>query len=196
MAPNWMKILSIGVAGVASALASSCGVSVSHDGEPAGSFKNVSGVQIYHSYPQGNAKSDHAVLYVTDIYGVPLLQNKLLADSIARANYTVIMPDLFNGDAVPSENREGPALNLTEWRTRHPPAEIDRIVGLTIDYMRTELGFSKIGGVGYCFGGKYVPRFLAQGKGIDVGFIAHPSSLETSEIQAIAGPISIAAGGR
>jgi dienelactone hydrolase len=48
--------------------------------------------------------------------------------------------------------------------------------------------------IGYCFGGKYVPRFLASGKGIDVGFIAHPSSLEASEIQGIAGPISIAAG--
>jgi dienelactone hydrolase len=29
---------------------------------------------------------------------------------------------------------------------------------------------------------------------VDVGFIAHPSGLETSEIQAINGPISIAAG--
>lgn len=105
------------------------------------------------------------------------------------------MPDLFNGDAIPVSSPEGPALNLTEWRTRHAPAEIDRIVGLTLDYMRNELGFKRVGGVGYCFGGKYVPRFLAQGKGVDVGFIAHPSSLETVEIQGIAGPISIAAGG-
>lgn len=105
------------------------------------------------------------------------------------------MPDLFNGDAVPTDSPEGPALNLTEWRTRHPPAEIDRIVGLTIAYMRNDLGVKRIGAVGYCFGGKYAVRFLAQGKGIDVGFAAHPSSLETSEIQAIAGPISFAAGG-
>jgi dienelactone hydrolase len=85
---------------------------------------------------------------------------------------------------------------LTEWRTRHPTAEIDSIIATTITYIRSELGVSKIGGVGYCFGGKYVPRFLAQGKGIDVGFIAHPSSLEATEIQGIAGPISIAAGGK
>lgn len=115
-----------------------------------------------------------------------------MADSIARADYTVIVPDLFAGDAVPSDNREGPALNLTEWRTRHPPAEIDRILGLTVDYIHNELNISRIGGVGYCFGGKYVPRFLAEGKGIDVGFIAHPSGLEEAEIQGIDGPISIA----
>ncbi|KAF2248375.1 alpha/beta-hydrolase [Trematosphaeria pertusa] len=151
---------------------------------------------MYHTYPPSTSSTNgtNAIIYVSDIYGVPLLQNKLLADSLARANYTVIMPDLFNGDAIPVSSPEGPALNLTEWRTRHAPAEIDRIVGLTLDYMRNELGFKRVGGVGYCFGGKYVPRFLAQGKGVDVGFIAHPSSLETVEIQGIAGPISIAAG--
>lgn len=105
------------------------------------------------------------------------------------------MPDLFDGDAVPSESREGPALNLTEWLTRHTPVEVDRILGITIDYMQKELGFKTIGGVGYCFGGRYVPRWLAQGKGIDVGFIAHPSNLQTVEIEGITGPISIAAGG-
>ncbi|KAF2270496.1 alpha/beta-hydrolase [Lojkania enalia] len=135
----------------------------------------------------------NAVLYVTDIYGVPLLQNKLLADSIAKAGYLVIMPDLFKGDAIPVTTPEG-GLNLTEWRARHPTAEIDSIIASTISYMRNELGATRIGGVGYCFGGKYVPRFLAEGKGLDVGFIAHPSSLETAEIQGIAGPITIAAG--
>lgn len=38
-------------------------------------------VQIYHAYPQRrysiNDKPEKAILYVSDIYGVPLLQNKL-----------------------------------------------------------------------------------------------------------------------
>ncbi|KAJ4294045.1 hypothetical protein N0V90_007734 [Kalmusia sp. IMI 367209] len=198
MAPTWLQTLTLGLAGLQSALAlpsSLSNVYVSHDGEPAGFFKNVSGVQIYHSYHNQNVTTGgKAILFVTDIYGVPLLENKLLADSLARADYTVIVPDLFNGDAVPSDDREGPALNLTEWRLRHPVAEIDRIIGLTIDYIHNDLQISRIGGVGYCFGGKYVPRFLAEGKGVDVGFIAHPSGLEAAEIQGIAGPITIAAG--
>ncbi len=105
------------------------------------------------------------------------------------------MPDLFNGDAVPMAMAEGPQLNLTEWRARHPTWQIDQIIEQTIVYMRS-LGINRIGAVGYCLGGKHVPRFMAPGKGIDLGFIAHPANLTSDEIQAISGPISIAAGGK
>ncbi|KAF2117950.1 dienelactone hydrolase family-domain-containing protein [Lophiotrema nucula] len=167
---------------------------VLNDGTPAGELLNVSGTQIYQSYPALYSKnSTPAVLFVTDIYGLPLLQNKLLADSIAKAGYLVVLPDLFKGDAIPVQTPEG-GLNLTAWRLRHSTDEIDSIIASTIKYIQTDLGAKKIGGVGYCFGGKYVPRFLAEGKGLDAGFIAHPSGLETAEIQAIAHPITIAAG--
>jgi hypothetical protein len=36
---------------------------------------------------------------------------------------------------------------------------------------------------------------LAEGKGVDVGFIAHPSVLSNAEIATIVNPISIAGGG-
>ncbi|KAF2710048.1 alpha/beta-hydrolase [Pleomassaria siparia CBS 279.74] len=196
MTMTLIRLLTVALVGVASVLAkkpaSSC-PAVSNEGTPTGEFKNVSGIQIYHSYPGETANASNAILFISDIYGVPLLQNKLLADSLARAGYLVIFPDLFKGDAVPVSSPEG-TLNLTEWRTRHPTEEIDSIVASTITYIRSELGVQRIGGVGYCFGGKYVPRFLADGKGIDVGFIAHPSGLLATEIQSIAGPISIAAG--
>jgi dienelactone hydrolase len=45
------------------------------------------------------------------------------------------------------------------------------------------------------FGGKYVARFLAKGKGLDAGFTAHPSAVEPAEWQGIVNPISIAFGG-
>jgi dienelactone hydrolase len=54
---------------------------------------------------------------------------------------------------------------------------MDAIINKTIAYIREELGVESIGAVGYCFGGKYVPRFLKQKGGVNVGFIAHPSSL-------------------
>ncbi|KAF2656922.1 alpha/beta-hydrolase [Lophiostoma macrostomum CBS 122681] len=154
-------------------------------------------VQIYHAYPQTISNTSNAILYISDIYGVPLLQNKLLADSLARGtSLPVIMPDLFAGDAIPVSSSEG-SLNLTEWRTRHPTPAIDAIINTTLSYMRVDLGLQRIGSVGYCFGGKYVPRWMASGTngtGIDVGFIAHPSGLERAEIEGVAGPISIAAG--
>ncbi|KAF2034588.1 alpha/beta-hydrolase [Setomelanomma holmii] len=148
---------------------------------------------MYLSYPPGRNTSDKVLLYVTDIFGVPLLQNKLLADSLAANDYLVVMPDLFRGDAISVEEQEA-GLNLTEWRALHPTSDIDSIINTTITYVRSELNASRIGGLGFCFGGKYVPRFLTTTGGIDLGFIAHPSSLTEQEIGAIANPISIAAG--
>jgi hypothetical protein len=45
---------------------------------------------------------------------------------------------------------------------------------------------------------KYVVRFLhpaEKGIGIDVGYVAHPSWVEASELSAIQGPLSISAAG-
>lgn len=150
---------------------------------------------MYISYPPGRNTSAKALLYVTDIFGVPLLQNKLLADSLAANDYLVVMPDLFRGDAISVEEQEA-GLNLTDWIGQHTPAEIDSILNTTIEYMRSEFGVEKIGGLGYCFGGKYVPRFLTASGGIDVGFIAHPSSLTEQEIGGVKKGLSIAAGSK
>jgi dienelactone hydrolase len=59
--------------------------------------------------------------------------------------------------------------------------------------MRENMGVKKIGSVGYCFGAKYVARFMASGKGIDVGAMAHPSFVDADELKAITGPLTIAA---
>lgn len=148
---------------------------------------------MYISYPPNRNSSTKALLYVTDIFGVPLLQNKLLADSLAANDYLVVMPDLFRGDAISVEEQEA-GLNLTEWRALHPTSEIDSIINTTINYMRSDMDATRIGGLGYCFGGKYVPRFMTSGGGLDLGFIAHPSSLTEQEIGGITKGISIAAG--
>jgi dienelactone hydrolase len=87
------------------------------------------------------------------------------------------------------------SFNMTKWRGAHTVAVVDGIIESTIKSMRGELGVKKIGAVGYCFGGKYVARFLAQGKGLDSGFTAHPSGIETAELQAVNAPFSIAYAG-
>lgn len=59
-------------------------------------------VETYLSYPpgkKGKKKTDIAILYLSDIFGLPLVNNKLLADSLANAGYFVVEPDLFDGDA-------------------------------------------------------------------------------------------------
>lgn len=119
-----------------------------------------------------------------------------LADSIAKAGYLVVMPDLFRGDPVPEDALSDPASNysLPDWQKRHPLADIESVIDTTLNSLRTTYNASKIGSVGYCFGGKYVARYLAEGKGIDAGFTAHPSNTQSAEWDAIASPISIAFG--
>lgn len=46
--------------------------------------------------------------------------------------------------------------------------------------------------MGYCFGAKYVVRFLKKGV-IDVGYSAHPSFVEEEELKGIEGPYAISA---
>jgi dienelactone hydrolase len=73
---------------------------------------------------------------------------------------------------------------------------VDPIVENVIKHLREDMGVKRLGSVGYCFGGKYVLRWLAEGKGkIDVGFVAHPSFIESVEVQEIQGALSIAAAG-
>jgi dienelactone hydrolase len=102
-----------------------------------------------------------------------------MADQFAANGYYTIIPDLFNGDPVPQERPDG--FDIMSWLTKgsdgnnpHTFQYVDPIVQKSIEFLQSK-GYKKIGAVGYCFGAKYVARFLAEGKGIDVGFVAHPS---------------------
>lgn len=76
------------------------------------------------------------------------------------------------------------------------PPTVDPIYAAVIKHLRSELGVQKLGGVGYCFGGKYVCRWLKEGgEGIDAGFTAHPSFVDEEEVRGVRGPLSIAAAG-
>lgn len=140
-------------------------------------------------------KSDTAVLYLTDVFGIQLLENKLLADSFGRAGFFTVAPDLFDGVPAPADLND-PNFDVDKFLAEHAPNVTDPKIATAIEYLRAEVGVSKVAVTGYCFGGRYSFRFLAEGKGADAGFAAHPSLLEDAEIAAIAGPASIAAAGK
>lgn len=101
------------------------------------------------------------------------------------------MPDIFRGDPAPHDI----TFDAVEFLAKHTTNVTDPVIEETIRYMRNELGFGKIAVTGYCFGGRYAFRFLAEGRGADIGFAAHPSFLQDEEVNAINGPASIAAAG-
>lgn len=102
------------------------------------------------------------------------------------------MPDLFSGAPAPSDI-ELPNDDTAAWLAQHGPAATDPIIAATVAYARAALNVTRLAAPGYCFGGRYAFRSVAEGRGVDVAFAAHPSLLEEGEIAAVAGPVAIAA---
>lgn len=49
---------------------------------------------------------------------------------------------------------EGGKVDLPNWIGKHQPPQVEPVIESTIKHLRQDLGVKKIGGVGYCFGGK------------------------------------------
>ncbi|EXK76739.1 hypothetical protein FOQG_18531 [Fusarium oxysporum f. sp. raphani 54005] len=168
-----------------------CGV-----GEPKGKHITVANnIEAYIATPPADkAKKDVGVLFITDVLGI-YNNNQLLADEFAANGYTCLLPDVLSGDKIPSSP---PAdFDIVDWinngtdrKSPHTPQVIDPIIIEGIKKLK-ELGITKIGAVGYCFGAKYVVRHYQNG--IQAGYIAHPSFIDEHELAAITGPLSIAA---
>ncbi|RMJ27717.1 Dienelactone hydrolase family protein [Aspergillus sp. HF37] len=168
-----------------------CATGFRHEGTPIGETKNIGGVDTYVVYPKDNKTPEKAVVFLTDIIGI-YNNSQLLADEFANNGYLTVVPDLFQGDPIKLGDMEAGKADLPAWIGNHQPANVDPVVESTVKYLRQDLGVKKIGGVGYCFGGKYVCRFLKDGK-LDAGYTAHPSFVTHEELGAITGPLSIAA---
>jgi dienelactone hydrolase len=125
------------------------------------------------------------------VIGHKFINVQLIADQFAANGYFVAVPDLFNGDPI-LLNRPA-TFDFMKWlNSGHTSKEVDPITEAVIKDLRSSYGVKKLGGVGYCFGAKYVARFLKKGS-LDVGYMAHPSFVEDIELEAIEGPLSIAA---
>jgi len=167
-----------------------CITGVKHEGEAAGEMKSIGDIETYFAYPTDKS-TETAILLITDVIGHDFINAKLIADQFAANGYFVVMPDLFFGDPI-SLNRPGD-FDFPKWLSGHKPDRTDPVVEAALKEMKEKYGCKKIGAVGYCFGGKYVARFLAKGKGVDVGAMAHPSFVDAAEVKGIAGPVTIAA---
>jgi dienelactone hydrolase len=79
----------------------------------------------------------------------------------------------------------------------HLPPRVDPVISSVITEMRSKYNVKRLGGVGYCFGAKYVIRFLHDDSfpdpHLNVGFVAHPSFVTAEQLRAISVPLSTAA---
>ncbi|EED20918.1 dienelactone hydrolase family protein [Talaromyces stipitatus ATCC 10500] len=175
-----------------------CVASFQHDGVPRGEIGKIDQTSTYFTYPDTHTdatkSSDTAIIFITDILGI-YINSKLQADLFAQSlKCPVIMPDLFHGDAIPADAFEKGPVDLKPWLEKHSVETVDPVIERTIKYLREEKGVQRIGAVGYCFGGKYVVRFLAdRSPAVDTGYIAHPSFIADDELAAIQKPLAITA---
>lgn len=144
--------------------------------------------------PAAVARKGCGILYLPDIRGI-WKNSKLMADGFAANGFTTLVLDILDGDSVSGDKSTASA--VIDWlkhgspgRHPHTPEYVDPLVIAAIRAMR-DMGVEKIASVGYCFGAKYVVRHYKSG--IDVGFVAHPSLVDEEELEAITGPLSIAA---
>jgi dienelactone hydrolase len=161
-------------------------ISSSPRGEPTGKSIKIGSIDAYVAEPTGKTVHKNiAILFLPDVIGI-WQNSQLMADQYAANGYFTVMPDLFNGDALPLNQPEG--FDLMAWFTKgtggnnpHTCEAVDPIVQKSIEWLKSK-GYTKIGSAGYCFGAKYVVRFMPEGKGIDVGFFAHPSYVSSCAI--------------
>ncbi|KAI9725558.1 MAG: hypothetical protein M1828_003046 [Chrysothrix sp. TS-e1954] len=168
-----------------------------HEGATVGELTKFGETDAYLSYPKDKS-TKNAVLIVPDAAGLPSNNSKLIADQFAANGYFCVLIDPFHGDPVPMDAMMAGKFDIFAWLAKHPTPRVDPVVTEVIQTMRSKYGVEKLGIAGYCFGGKYVVRFLgatgaAANAKADVGYTAHPSMVDAEELRAIDGPLSIAA---
>ncbi|KAI0345740.1 dienelactone hydrolase endo-1-3,1,4-beta-D-glucanase [Trametopsis cervina] len=180
-------------------------------GEPEGVI--VDGAYL-HAAPASDSSEQtpsRAIVLLTDIFGLPLKNSKLIADELSkRVGCDVWVPDLFAGSPpvtvheleplVPQ--RPGDKFTLTN-KLRFfflaltrlfsfiavRPAVVDPRAADFVKKLKEEKKYAKIGAVGYCFGGSVAIR-LGSSDLFDAIVIAHPGGNSIEQIKAIKVPAS------
>jgi dienelactone hydrolase len=149
-----------------------------HKGQPQGTEETIHGLN---TYVIGNRTNPRGIVVIySDIFGLPLPNNKLIADAYAKSGeWLVYLPDFFKGDPVPlavadilipvdaakqsTLSKYGGMLakapSFVMWMTRHKEAPTNKTCMDFLQALRRATPSSqKIGMVGFCWGGRYAIR--------------------------------------
>ncbi|KAJ7680592.1 dienelactone hydrolase [Mycena polygramma] len=158
-----------------------CFKGVTHEGTPAGKTEEIGGVRCYIATPTGDYPKDKVVLFLTDVFGLELNNNLLLADDFARNGFKTIVPDMFNGDPYPANALEpgAPPFDREAWRPKHGQAQTRPLLDSVIAALKAD-GVTRYATTGYCFGARYVFD-LAFDNIAQVSAITHPGQLKAPD---------------
>ncbi|KAJ7837703.1 dienelactone hydrolase endo-1,3,1,4-beta-D-glucanase [Mycena leptocephala] len=158
-----------------------CFKGVTHEGTPEGKTEKIGGVQCYIATPNVDYPKDKVVLFLTDVFGLALKNNCLLADDFARNGFKTIVPDMFNGDPYPENFLEpgAPPFDREKWSAAHEAVQTRPPIDSVIVALKAE-GVTSFAATGYCFGARYVFDLAFDGI-IKVSAISHPGRIKVPE---------------
>jgi dienelactone hydrolase len=145
----------------------------------------------------GNRTNPRGIIVIySDIFGLLLPNNKLIADAYAKSgDWLVYLPDFFEGDAVPLKLADllipvdaakqstlgkytgllARAPSFMMWMMRHKEAPTNKICMDFLQALRRATPRSqKIGMVGFCWGGKYAIRAGLESNMIEIEGVKLP----------------------
>ncbi|KAI0046931.1 alpha/beta-hydrolase [Auriscalpium vulgare] len=159
-----------------------CFKGVRHEGTPEGKWETIAGVETYVGTPEVDYPKDKVVLFLSDGFGITLLNNQLLVDDFARNGFKVYAPDFFNGDPAPENlfTPEAPPFDYMEWLGKNSFDVTGERVRGVIDHLKSQ-GITKFAGTGYCYGARLVFNFSFDNT-LAVSAVSHPSSLQPEDV--------------
>ncbi|KZO96061.1 hypothetical protein CALVIDRAFT_564329 [Calocera viscosa TUFC12733] len=185
-------------------------------GTPKGDMIKVGSLDCYYARaPEGGRASTadkNVILLLTDIFGLPLGNPKIMADSFAiETGLDVYVPDMFAGkypireeDLRPYDHYEvgvRPPLwknlgyawqvvkSLPNLLTTSSATQVTQRILEVIEILKKEKGLEKFGAVGYCFGGQMIaeltPHFV-----LSSAVICHPGDFSIDLVNEMDFPVS------
>ncbi|THH32479.1 hypothetical protein EUX98_g1744 [Antrodiella citrinella] len=139
-------------------------------------IEKIGGYDCYIATPPEEYAHEKVVLFLTDVFGLKLNNNLLLADDFALNGFKVVMPDIMRGEPVSDAELNSPTFKMDEWRAKHGEESWIPVVDGVVQALKAS-GVTRIGTTGYCFGAP--PAFrLAFAHESHVTVLAHPSRLD------------------
>ncbi|KAI0271027.1 chlorocatechol-degradation protein [Russula aff. rugulosa BPL654] len=143
-------------------------------------YEEINGIKTYVATPKVDHPKDKAIIYLPDVFGLELQNNRLLVDDFARNGFKVYAPDLFEGNPVPPDALSTGNFDLPAWLGKHSPQHTGERARKVIEGLKRQ-GITVYGGTGYCFGARLVFD-LAFDNVIHVAVVAHPSLLKPEDL--------------
>ena len=164
-----------------------------HTGTPTGTMTRICGLETYvaTAHPKKSSSSSSsattigeqrtAVLFLHDAFGLPFINNQLLADTYAeQAQVDVYLPDFLEGDSVPVSILSDPdrraAYDFGAWAARHSRPHCSHMIESFCRELRENHGVQKLAAVGFCWGG-WAALHLGATDLVDAVVVHHPSLL-------------------